>query len=84
MVKFLSVIIATLAAISPVVQAFDCKPGRNYCGSALKRNGWSDKRLQDKSLYHCDAKDKVTEKQFCSYYCLERKPSKNDICTYPE
>ncbi|KAG6060237.1 hypothetical protein E4U17_004782 [Claviceps sp. LM77 group G4] len=39
MVKFISVVIATLAAINPVVQAGDCTPGLDYCGHTLKEHG---------------------------------------------
>ncbi|KAG6266780.1 hypothetical protein E4U49_000256 [Claviceps purpurea] len=39
MVKILSIFMATLAAISPVVQARACIPGNNYCGSTLTTFG---------------------------------------------
>ncbi|KAG6036564.1 hypothetical protein E4U19_003184 [Claviceps sp. Clav32 group G5] len=60
MVKFISVVIATLAAINPVVQAGDCTPGLDYCGHTLKEHGWQEKRLDGHELYHCESKDNVT------------------------
>ncbi|KAG6047911.1 hypothetical protein E4U17_007345 [Claviceps sp. LM77 group G4] len=56
MVKILSIFMATLAAISPVVQARVCTPGLNYCGSTIKTYGFSDSTASDlisDALYVC-------------------------------
>lgn len=39
MVQILPLFLATLAAISPVVQAASCTPGLDYCGFTLTSNG---------------------------------------------
>ncbi|KAG6163503.1 hypothetical protein E4U51_005671 [Claviceps purpurea] len=49
MVKILSIFMATLAAISPVVQARACIPGNNYCGSTLTTFG-KQLSLSDESI----------------------------------
>ncbi|KAG6078722.1 hypothetical protein E4U16_001488 [Claviceps sp. LM84 group G4] len=40
MANILSILIATLAVVSPVVQAGGCTPGLRYCGHTLKTYGY--------------------------------------------
>ncbi|KAG6174435.1 hypothetical protein E4U22_005148 [Claviceps purpurea] len=80
MVKFISVVIATLAAINPVVQAGDCTPGLDYCGHTLQEHGWQDRRLDGQELYHCESKDNVTPIKYCDYGCHDKGAGRSDTC----
>ncbi|KAG6065346.1 hypothetical protein E4U32_007459 [Claviceps aff. humidiphila group G2b] len=54
MVKILSTFLATLAAISPVVQAGNCVPKLQYCGSTLQRYNFPGAgKLRPDVLYNC-------------------------------
>ncbi|KAG6069623.1 hypothetical protein E4U16_007567 [Claviceps sp. LM84 group G4] len=54
MVKTLSIFLATLAAISPVVQAGNCVPGLKYCGHTLQRYDFPGaEKLEKNVLYNC-------------------------------
>ncbi|KAG5991061.1 hypothetical protein E4U52_004018 [Claviceps spartinae] len=56
MVRILSIVITTLAAVSPVAQAGACVPGLQYCGSTLKDYGYNGaKSLHWNTLYQCNS-----------------------------
>ncbi|KAG6055450.1 hypothetical protein E4U16_007566, partial [Claviceps sp. LM84 group G4] len=60
MVKILPIFLATLAAISPVVQAGNCVPGLKYCGHTLQTYGFPGAgRLKPDDLYDCVSPKKV-------------------------
>ncbi|KAG6224332.1 hypothetical protein E4U34_000434 [Claviceps purpurea] len=67
MVKVLSIFLATLAAISPVVQAGACTPGLQYCGSTLTRYGKSAPRAPFLSLVSSDDTDEARRRSSSSY-----------------
>ncbi|KAG6088645.1 hypothetical protein E4U15_005564 [Claviceps sp. LM218 group G6] len=80
MVKLLSVVAATLAAITPVVQAGACVPGLNYCGYTLEDNGWEGQGLDRSELYYCESEYNVTPVQYCYDGCRDRGTGRSDIC----
>ncbi|KAG6212595.1 hypothetical protein E4U35_003605 [Claviceps purpurea] len=80
MIKFLSVVIATLAAVTPVVQAGSCTPGLDYCGSTLMQYGWSTFGLATMGLYHCTSSGNVTPKEYCYVQCRDGGAGMSDYC----
>ncbi|KAG6186949.1 hypothetical protein E4U27_008205 [Claviceps purpurea] len=67
MVQIKSLMVAMIVAIAPVAQAWNCTPGRRYCGwnlsrfnydegkitEALERSGWPSEK-KDKTLFVCN------------------------------
>ncbi|KAG5922060.1 hypothetical protein E4U61_005846 [Claviceps capensis] len=83
MVQILPLFLATLAAISPVVQAGHCTPGLEYCGFTLTSNGWSSQGLRQSWLYYCVADGAVILKRKCSFPgCEDGGTGNNDVCHF--
>ncbi|KAG6314280.1 hypothetical protein E4U22_000151 [Claviceps purpurea] len=55
MANILSILIATLAVVSPLAQAGACVPGLEYCGHTLATYGYGQS-LTENALYRCNAK----------------------------
>ncbi|KAG6120680.1 hypothetical protein E4U13_006140 [Claviceps humidiphila] len=81
MVKLLPVVVATLAAITPVVQAGACTPGLNYCGHTLEENGWHGWGLDGWQLYRCESENNITPVEYCSNGCHDQGAGRSDTCT---
>ncbi|KAG6229004.1 hypothetical protein E4U23_004576 [Claviceps purpurea] len=82
MVKILSIFMATLAAISPVVQARACIPGNNYCGSTLTTFGFSTASdLISDALYICQDDGTVKLLHKCDGVpCIDGTAGLSDYC----
>ncbi|KAG5953748.1 hypothetical protein E4U57_005092 [Claviceps arundinis] len=83
MVKILSILITTLAVISPVAQAGVCKEGMLNCGSTLKRKHFPGaEKLDDSGLYLCDPNGSVEPEQLgsCEYECVDGGDGERDFC----
>ncbi|KAG5950442.1 hypothetical protein E4U13_006141 [Claviceps humidiphila] len=79
MVQILPLFLATLATISPVVQA--CTPGLDYCGYTLLEYGWHG--IYPTGLYHCDHSGSVRMIKHCTYGgCRDRGTGNSDFCPY--
>ncbi|KAG6139097.1 hypothetical protein E4U22_005144 [Claviceps purpurea] len=79
MVQVLSLFLATLATIGPVVQAVSCTPGLNYCGHTLQANGW--RGMNRDRLYHCDKSGHVSPVKNCPYPgCTDGRRGRSDYC----
>ncbi|KAG6142455.1 hypothetical protein E4U12_003347 [Claviceps purpurea] len=75
MVKILSIFMATLAAISPVVQARACIPGNNYCGFSTASDLISD------ALYNCQDDGTVKLLHKCDGVpCIDGTAGLSDYC----
>ncbi|KAG6120682.1 hypothetical protein E4U13_006142 [Claviceps humidiphila] len=83
MVQILPLFLATLATISPVVQAASCTPGLDYCGFTLTSNGWGAQGLRQSWLYYCVADGSVVLKKKCRFPgCEDGGTGSSDICRY--
>ncbi|KAG6112008.1 hypothetical protein E4U13_004514 [Claviceps humidiphila] len=85
MVIILSIFMATLAALSPVVQAKlakPCTPGLHYCGSTLTSYGFSTASdLIPEALYSCQDNGDVTLLHECDGVpCVDGTAGLNDYC----
>ncbi|KAG6116011.1 hypothetical protein E4U14_000555 [Claviceps sp. LM454 group G7] len=85
MVIILSILMATLAASSPVVQADlikPCTPGLHYCGSTLTGYGFSTASdLIPAALYNCQENGTVTLLHECDGVpCVDGTAGLNDYC----
>ncbi|KAG5922203.1 hypothetical protein E4U61_005570 [Claviceps capensis] len=82
MVKILPIFLATLAAISPVVQARVCTPGSNYCGSTLTTYGFSTASdLIPDALYVCQDDGAVKLLHKCDGVpCIDSTGGLSDYC----
>ncbi|KAG6174437.1 hypothetical protein E4U35_003604 [Claviceps purpurea] len=81
MVQILPLFLATLATISPVVQAGSCTPGLDYCGRTLTGNGWASQGLHPSYLYYCVADGAVNLKQECRFPgCKDGGTGNSDVC----
>ncbi|KAG6097023.1 hypothetical protein E4U30_001018 [Claviceps sp. LM220 group G6] len=81
MVKILSILITTLAVISPVAQAGVCKANILNCGSTLKRKHFPGaEKLDDSGLYLCDPHGSVEQLGSCKYECVDGGDGKRDFC----
>ncbi|KAG6026974.1 hypothetical protein E4U19_002320 [Claviceps sp. Clav32 group G5] len=82
MVKILSIFMATLAAISPVVQAKACTSGLNYCGSTLTTYGFSTASdLIPDALYICQDNGAVKLLHKCDGVpCVDGTGGLSDYC----
>ncbi|KAG6078460.1 hypothetical protein E4U33_000726 [Claviceps sp. LM78 group G4] len=68
MANILSILIATLAVVSPVVQAGGCTPGLRYCGHTLKTYGYPGAQsLGSNTLYQCQSDGSVGKLHGCSF-----------------
>ncbi|KAG6161384.1 hypothetical protein E4U24_005986 [Claviceps purpurea] len=82
MVKILSIFVATLAAISPVVQAGACTPGLQYCGSTLTRYGVKQAwEVIADALYSCQRGGTVALVSTC-IDCQDKGAGRNDLCLH--
>ncbi|CCE29076.1 hypothetical protein E4U22_001884 [Claviceps purpurea] len=81
MVRFLSIFIATLAAISPMAQAGACVPGLRYCGSTLIRYGWENMWLGRTVLYLCKPDGSVKAVEYCGAICNDAGVGRSDFCS---
>ncbi|KAG6189319.1 hypothetical protein E4U10_005004 [Claviceps purpurea] len=83
MASILSILIATLAVVSPVVQARGCTPGLTYCGHTLMTYGYSGAQsLGSGTLYRCQSGGSVTELKTCSFgtVCVDGGGGNDDFC----
>ncbi|KAG6323727.1 hypothetical protein E4U44_001951 [Claviceps purpurea] len=78
MVQILPLFLATLATISPVVQAVSCTPGITYCGRILYKYGW--RGLDAHGLYYCVVSGEVTLTEICNVGCLDGGAGNSDTC----
>ncbi|KAG6212284.1 hypothetical protein E4U46_004023 [Claviceps purpurea] len=94
MVQIKSLMVAMIVAIAPVAQAWNCTPGRRYCGwnlsrfnydegkitEALERSGWPSEK-KDKTLFVCNPDGSVRLfHRSCTHKCHDSGPGKNDVC----
>ncbi|KAG6285375.1 hypothetical protein E4U09_007342 [Claviceps aff. purpurea] len=85
MANILSILIATLAVVSPVVQAGGCTPGLTYCGHTLMTYGYSGaESLNYKTLYRCQSSGIVQKLEKCSWStrCVDGGGGKDDFCLF--
>ncbi|KAG6141314.1 hypothetical protein E4U46_005768 [Claviceps purpurea] len=83
MVQILPLLLATLATISPVVQAGSCTPGLDYCGFTLTGNGWDPQGFHHSYLYYCLADGVAILKQKCRFPgCQDGGTGNSDVCPY--
>ncbi|KAG6099538.1 hypothetical protein E4U31_004375 [Claviceps sp. LM219 group G6] len=81
MVKILSIFLATLAAISPVAQAGNCRPGLRYCGSTLQRYDFPGAgNLLPAGLYRCTSPKEVEWVLRCPIGCQDQGAGQSDRC----
>ncbi|KAG6214941.1 hypothetical protein E4U34_005905 [Claviceps purpurea] len=83
MANILSILIATLAVVSPVVQAGACTPGLTYCGHTLMTYGYPGaQNLNYKTLYRCLSGGSVEILNTCSWgmRCMDGGGGKDDFC----
>ncbi|KAG5931176.1 hypothetical protein E4U60_006389 [Claviceps pazoutovae] len=94
MVQIKSLMVAMVVAIAPVAQAWNCTPGRRYCGWNLSRFNYDEteitKALQrsglplekkDKTLFTCNPDGSVRVfYRTCTNKCHDSGPGKNDVC----
>ncbi|KAG6235390.1 hypothetical protein E4U47_005731 [Claviceps purpurea] len=83
MANILSILIATLAVVSPVVQAGGCTPGLTYCGHTLKTYGYPGAQsLGSDTLYQCQSDGSVKQLKTCSFgmICADAGGGNNDFC----
>ncbi|KAG6047523.1 hypothetical protein E4U17_007467 [Claviceps sp. LM77 group G4] len=83
MAKILSILIATLAVVSPVAQAAPCTPGLHYCGHTLQQYGYPGAQsLGYNTLYQCQSDGSVGELVECSfpYLCRDGGAGRRDYC----
>ncbi|KAG6192186.1 hypothetical protein E4U10_004318 [Claviceps purpurea] len=83
MANILSILIATLAVVSPVVQAGGCTPGLTYCGHTLMTYGYSGaESLNYKTLYRCQSGGIVQKLEKCPWgtHCVDGGGGKDDFC----
>ncbi|KAG6137000.1 hypothetical protein E4U38_001149 [Claviceps purpurea] len=86
MANILSILIATLAVVSPVVQAGACTPGRKYCGHTLMVYGYPGaKSLNANFLYRCQSDGSVKKLHTCSWGmpCMDGGGGNDDFCIPP-
>ncbi|KAG6263339.1 hypothetical protein E4U49_002414 [Claviceps purpurea] len=86
MANILSILIATLAVVSPVVQAGGCTPGLNYCGRTLMTYGYPGAQsLSSNTLYQCQSDGSVTVYQVCPSIgtrCYDGGSGMSDFCFF--
>ncbi|KAG6216071.1 hypothetical protein E4U34_005328 [Claviceps purpurea] len=83
MANILSILIATLAVVSPVVQAGGCTPGLTYCGQTLKTYGYPGAQsLGSDTLYQCQSNGSVKNLNTCFYplRCRDGGGGNDDFC----
>ncbi|KAG6223008.1 hypothetical protein E4U25_000340 [Claviceps purpurea] len=83
MANILSILIATLAVVSPVVQAGACTPGLTYCGHTLKTYGYPGAQsLGSDTLYQCQSDGSVKNLNTCFYplHCRDGGGGNDDFC----
>ncbi|KAG6318514.1 hypothetical protein E4U22_005364 [Claviceps purpurea] len=85
MANILSILIATLAVVSPVVQAGGCTPGLDYCGQTLKTYGYPGAQsLGRDTLYQCQSDGSVKELNRCyPSRCTDGGGGNDDFCLPP-
>ncbi|KAG6116794.1 hypothetical protein E4U13_001607 [Claviceps humidiphila] len=82
MANIMSILIATLAVVSPVAQAGGCTPGRLYCGRGLQVYEYPGAQsLRLDSLYSCQSDGSLKEKKGCPFFCLYGGVGNNDYCS---
>ncbi|KAG5949413.1 hypothetical protein E4U60_005604 [Claviceps pazoutovae] len=85
MVKILSILIATLAAVSPLAQAGACTPGLIYCGHTLETYGYPGaQNLDTITLYSCQSDGSVKKLKKCSVgmFCIDGGGGNDDFCDF--
>ncbi|KAG6236531.1 hypothetical protein E4U25_003629 [Claviceps purpurea] len=83
MANILSILIATLAVVSPVAQARSCTPGLNYCRHTLKAIGHPGaESLASRTLYQCQSDGSVKKLNECPFHqlCYDGGSGKSDFC----
>ncbi|KAG6133994.1 hypothetical protein E4U38_002601 [Claviceps purpurea] len=85
MANILSILIATLAVVSPVVQAGACTPGLDYCGQTLKTYGYPGAQsLSSNALYRCQSNGSVKKLKECGFrqFCIDGGSGRSDLCFF--
>ncbi|KAG6022810.1 hypothetical protein E4U19_004754 [Claviceps sp. Clav32 group G5] len=85
MAKILSILIATLAVVSPVAQAGACTPGLKYCGHTLQTYGYSGAQgLDSDTLYQCQSGGSVVKAVKCPFpfRCVDLGGGNSDDCSF--
>ncbi|KAG6299835.1 hypothetical protein E4U09_007752 [Claviceps aff. purpurea] len=83
MANILSILIATLAVVSPVVQAGGCTPGLAYCGHTLKTYGYPGAQsLGSNTLYRCQSNGSLKNLSTCvsPSHCIDGGGGNDDFC----
>ncbi|KAG5928821.1 hypothetical protein E4U53_002579 [Claviceps sorghi] len=97
MVKIVPMVIAALAAVSPLAEAGNCTPGLKYCGHTLLAYGDYSARIyaalghgpyivdneEQRTLFTCVGPNgEIQVDKICSRMCFDKGAGRSDECWY--